>query len=128
MSEISTNVNRAYDALVPELERIGREISMKFTLGAFRYDRDGMRVQLKIIPNGNDGEPADQIIWNRHAPTYGFREDDFGRIIKIDNECFEIAGFKPSARKYHVVIKSCLSGKMYHTSIRTALKTLRSNN
>ena len=55
---------------------------------------------------------AEQLAFEKHAPAYGFKPEDFGFEFEIRDKKYTFVSFKTTARKYPCIFE-CSDGKQY---------------
>lgn len=93
------------------LKPIAEKYDGIFTVGSIKYDDTKADINLTLLLNGENGESAEQVEFNKYARAYGFCDADYGTTIFIDGAPYQFVGFLPKARKYPCLLRNAETGK-----------------
>lgn len=93
------------------LKPIAEKYDGIFTVGNIKYDDNKADINLSFLTNGENGESAEQVEFNKYARAYGFCDADYGATIFIDGVPYQFVGFLPKARKYPCLLRNAETGK-----------------
>jgi hypothetical protein len=87
------------------LKPIAEKYDGIFTVGNIKYDDTKADINLTLLLNGEDGESAEEVEFNKYARAYGFGPADYGKVIFIEGVAYQFYGFAPKARKYPCLLR-----------------------
>lgn len=93
------------------LKPIAEKYDGVFTVGNVKYDDTKADFNLSFLTNGENGESAEQVEFNKYARAYGFGPADYGKVIFLDGTPYTFYGFAPKARKYPCLLRNTETGK-----------------
>lgn len=88
------------------LKPIAEKYDGIFTVGSIKYDDTKADINLTLLLNGENGESAEQVEFNKYARAYGFNPIDYGKTLFIDGVPYQFVGFLPKARKYPCLLRN----------------------
>lgn len=94
-------------ALAPIAEKYGTKV----VAGGIKYDDITTDITVSFRTETAD-KSAEQLAFEKHAPAYGFKPEDFGFTFSHGGKTYKFVGFKTTARKYPCVCE-CSDGKQY---------------
>ena len=93
------------------LKPIAEKYDAIFTVGSIKFDDTKADFNLTLLLNGENGESAEQVEFNKYARAYGFAPIDYGKTLFIDGIPYQFVGFLPKARKYPCLLRNVGTGK-----------------
>jgi len=101
------------------LKPIAEKYDGVFTVGNVKYDNTKADFNLSFLTNGENGESAEQVEFNKYARAYGFAPIDYGKTLFIDGVPYQFVGFLPKARKYPCLLRNANTGKEVKATLET---------
>lgn len=101
------NFNRVnLDSLRKDLNKVlsdyGVDNNITFDLGNFRFNESEVKMQLRaVVSNGKNNEDLQEVDFNKYAGVWGVQAK-FGEVLRDGSK---VIGFKPSRRKYPVLLE-----------------------
>ena len=92
---------------------------VKFDLGNIRFTSTNATIKVNMSLVGGSGEvqTEEKNNWKRYAPLEGLPEDGIGKRIYVSGnsgrKLVEIIGFSSRSRKYPILVKDVLTGKIF---------------
>ena len=94
-------------ALAPIADKYGTKV----VAAGIKYDDITTDVTVSFRTETAE-KSAEQLAFEKHAPAYGFKPEDFGFEFEIRDKKYTFVSFKTTARKYPCIC-SCSDGKQY---------------
>ena len=94
-------------ALAPIADKYGTKV----VAGAIKYDDITTDITVSFRTETAE-KSAEQLAFEKHAPAYGFKPEDFGFTFSHGGKTYKFISFKTTARKYPCVCE-CSDGKQY---------------
>jgi hypothetical protein len=101
--------------MVEALGAIATKYNCDIEVGNIKYDDITTSVAVTFHSKGKDGKSADQLNFEKYCNFYGFKAEDYGRVVVIEGKNYSFVGFNPKARKNYCLIRR--DGKTYATSV-----------
>ena len=105
-------------ALAPIAEKYGTKV----VAGGIKYDDITTDITVSFRTETAD-KSAEQLAFEKHAPAYGFKPEDFGFTFSHGGKTYKFVSFKTSARKYPCIC-DCSDGKQYAYEAGAMLKIM----
>jgi len=83
---------------------VGNEYGLRLEAKTIRYDDISVRFTVEGIFL-QEGEDADQILFEKDCVKFGISPDMYGVVIRVKDKSYKIIGVNTRARKYPLVIK-----------------------
>ncbi len=121
MSEVrmfdKATVRRVLDECREALESVAEKNGVTLVRKHCTYGQREMPVSFKLlIPELNEsGEAIDpaQTEFRENAWKVGLKQDDWGKRFNFGPDTFAICGIKPRAKKYPLLGRNVVTGKVY---------------
>ena len=94
-------------ALAPIADKYGTKV----VAGGIKYDDITTDITVSFRTETAE-KSAEQLAFEKHAPAYGFKPEDFGFTFSHGGKTYKFISFKTTARKYPCVCE-CSDGKQY---------------
>lgn len=114
-------VKRLKVSLQQVLDRAGKDLKYKFTLGAGRFGTSAS-FKLECVPEGADSTAEQQF--KRHCAAYGLKPTDLGKTFRSHGKTFKIVGLEPRRPKFPVIAEYLGTGTVYKFSAETVGRAL----
>lgn len=105
------------------MKSVQEKHGMKISIGSITMNANDLTARVTAKLNEVDGKPIEEVEFKRYAFSYGFKESDYNRKVKINNEFFRFYGFNSKARKNVCLFRKEGTNEAYHGT-----KTVVSNN
>lgn len=105
------------------LAPIAAKYGTKVVAGGIKYDDITTDVNISFRTETAD-KSAEQLGFEKHAPAYGFKPEDFGFTFSHGGKTYKFVGFKTTARKYPCIC-DCSDGKQYAYEAGAMLEIMR---
>ena len=93
----------------------GTGIDISVGRGTFSSDR----VEFKIgFVRVSDGKNAKQIEFEKYAPLFGFKPEDFNAVFMSNGRQFILQGFKINSPKYPIIAIDAVTKKPFKMSVQ----------
>lgn len=115
LEKLRRDINTALDA-------VAASHNGEFKVGNIKYDDNSAKIELTFLINGEDGETAEQLEFNKYARAYGFDPVDYGKTLFVDGVPYQFVGFLPKARKYPCLLRNANTGR----EIKATLESVQS--
>jgi hypothetical protein len=100
-----TELQTLREEIQAALDAIAEAHDGVFNVGNITYDDTSAKIALTFMANGEDGESAEEVEFNKYARAYGFGPADYGKVIFIEGVAYQFYGFAPKARKYPCLLR-----------------------
>ena len=115
-----TNLRREIEtALGPIAAKYGCAVKT----GNIKYDEITADIMVSFRTETEE-KSAEQFNFEKHAPYYGFKPEDFGFAFSHNGKFFKFVSFKTTARKYPCIC-DCSDGKQYAYEVDAMLEIMR---
>ena len=104
------NLNDIRKELNDVLQRYGVTKDIDFQIGNITFENDSFRTTLKAF-NVAGGIDSSQVEFDKWCYKFGVEKNWYGKDITFQGKQYRIAGIKPRARKYPVVLFNYSTGK-----------------
>lgn len=117
-----TELQQLREEIQAALSKIADAHDGVFNVGNIKYDDNSAKIELTFLINGEDGETAEQLEFNKYARAYGFDPVDYGKTLLVDGVPYQFVGFLPKARKYPCLLRNANTGK----EVKATLESVQS--
>lgn len=101
-----SNVN--FSLFRADVEKAFAAVAEKYdcdvTIGKIKYDETLINISIDFKVHGDNGEPSEQVEFNKLCDKYGFKPEHYKKPFVMDGKTFYLVGFHPKARKHYCVI------------------------
>jgi hypothetical protein len=123
---MTTIDSKTLKVLRPEIEKalkdLGGRFGIDFSLGRGTYNHSGVNGSLVLEMAARDeasGKSGAQVLFERHAPLFGLKPDDFGREFTHSRKRFKIVGINPNSKVNCLTIARLPDGKEFVMAAET---------
>lgn len=99
------------------LSSIANKYNCEVHAGNIKYTNVSATVAVEFNSKGESGLSAEQNLFNTYCAQFGFKPEDYNRIVSIDEKVYHFIGFNLRARKNFCLITK--DGKQYACPLET---------
>jgi hypothetical protein len=99
------------------LSSIADKYNCEVHAGGIKYTNVSATVSVEFNAKGAEGISAEQNLFNTYCAQFGFKPEDYNRIVSIDGKLYRLIGFNLKARKNFCLITR--DGKQYACPLET---------
>lgn len=119
------NVEEVLDACKEALELVAEEYGVLLQRKHCTYQYNEVPIAFKLIipERAEDGEAIDpkETEFRKYAGRFGLDPNFYGETFKTYSGSFEVCGIKPKSRKYPVLGKNLINGKVFKFQAQVVL-------
>lgn len=106
------------ESVMEALKPLEESYGVTFQLGNGSYDSNSYKFRINCLKLSKDGEPicTEKEDFKKYCNLFGLEESDLGKTFKCRNNIYKLYGLKPRNRKYPVLAKDVMNGKIYKFS------------
>ena len=120
MSGITRDLAKDFRADFKEVVKsLEEKHNVTIKIGTITMNQNDMTCKMTTKLNEVGGKPIEEVEFKRYASSFGFKESDYNRKIKLNDGFFHFYGFNPNARKNVCLLRKVGTNKGYHAPKRT---------
>ena len=97
-----------FDSFKVDVEDALKDVAKKYNVdikaGHISYGSISFKLGLEVTQKVNGASDAGEATWSYYCGSYGFKRDDYGKIVTIKGEKYRISGINERS-KYHILVK-----------------------
>lgn len=119
MEFTKSGFNEFREDVMAALDSVAKKHDVSIQIGNIRYTSSEFDMKIRVINGFSDDAEYSESKFKHECGYFGFKPEDYNKVVIIDNQRFNFVGFNMKARKNVCLIMNPYNNKIYTCSAMT---------
>ena len=129
----SYNIKYIREDLEKAFATVGEKRGLSFKIDRIIYSKDDFKCVLRAVVLNDNGDSFEKIEFTKNCIAFNLTPEHFNKIFKVSRitkagntiiNKYRICGIKTRNRKYPILAKDTVSGKIFKFTVATVVRNL----